>query len=220
MTIRSMTDSMLYNLLWLTSPHIYLLLPSLTLIHREKSIELGGAWRCAPAPTFLPPSTLETKVMCMAKKIFACVQMLMMQWGLLLLLYTVTQHHLTCSSPQSQDSGELNPFVFPLNPGRLNGICGKDRKDTNNQCSPPVLTVARAELTIQTLNLPALFSFRCNHITGLAGVVPVVMMWTILRLRLLNIRCENFWSAYLGTSTVAWVRVKLHESKSLKFAGC
>lgn len=182
-------------------------------------MELGGAWRCVPAPTFLPPSTMETKVMCMAKKIFAYVQMLMTQWGSLLLLYTVTQHHLTCSSCQSQDSGELNPFVFPLN---LVDWMGSviDRKDTNNQCSPPVVTVARAELPIQALT--SQLSFHSSVITSLvlAGAVPVEMMWTILRLRVLNIRCENLWSAYLGTSTVAWVRMKRHESKSLKFAGC
>ena len=66
-----------------------------------------------------------------------------------------------------------------------------DRKNTNNQCSPPVVTVARAELPIQALT--SQLSFHSSVITSLvlAGAVPVEMMWTILRLRLLNIRCEN-----------------------------
>lgn len=169
--------------MWLTSPHVYMLLPSLTLIHREKSMELGGAWRCAPAPTFLPPSIMGTKGMYMAKNIFACVQMFMRQWGSLLLLYTMTQHHLTCSSGQSQDSGELSPFACPLNPDGLNGTCGKDRKDTNNQCSPPVVTVARTELPIQSLT--SQLSFHSYVITSLVLAGAVQWRW-----------CEQFsgWS--------------------------
>lgn len=110
---------------------------------------------------------METKVMCLEKSISACDQMLMMQWGSHLPLYTMIQCHRTCTSGQSQDSGELSPLSFSLNSGGVDGICGRDWKNTSDRCSPSMVNNYGKNWAAQpSTDLLAPFALRCGHITG------------------------------------------------------